>query len=299
MTTRYATSSALRAALDSRTLAEARRIGRDPNWLRRRVAFTRLLVRLADHARDAWVLKGGMAVELRRPGLARATRDLDLVLRPGLVADTSDAAAVRDVLTEALAVDQDRDGFAFRVGSPSRLKDDAYGRPAWRFAVEALLAGRQFAPVRLDVVARPEELDGVEPRPLPDLLSFAGVPTRTIWVADLRQQYAEKLHALTRTYESGASTRVKDLVDLVLLIEDGVPADTRVVAAVRRVFHVRRAHPFPTDLGSPPEAWREPFRRLAAEVALCTTSHQQAHDLVAAHWQGAREAAAGEDQLGT
>lgn len=140
-----------------------------------------------------------MAVEARRPGLARSTTDVDLILRPGLVTDSSDAAELHEAIAETLLHDIDDDGFRFTVRAPARLRDDAYGRPAWRFPVTAMLAGRSFSSFKLDVVARPEEVEGgVERRELPDVLEFAGFPTRAILVADLNQQYAEKLHALTR-----------------------------------------------------------------------------------------------------
>lgn len=288
MSAKYTTATAIRAALDARLLEQARQQGRDPNWIRRRLAFTRLLVRLADQDAQAWVLKGGMAVELRRPGLARSTKDLDLVLRPGLVDDPSNPVELHNVLVDALLEDSDGDGMVFNIALPSRLRDDAYGRPAWRFPVKCRLAGRQFAELKIDVVARPEEIGGVEQLELPDVLGFAGIPTRSVWVVDLRQQYAEKLHALTRSYETGESTRVKDLVDLVLLIEDGVPADAALAARVSHVFTVRKAHAVPTDLPAPPTAWQAPYTVLAQEIGLSDASYTNAHEIVAAHWQQAR-----------
>ncbi|NES13371.1 MULTISPECIES: nucleotidyl transferase AbiEii/AbiGii toxin family protein [Micromonospora] len=293
MTRKYSTASALRAALDDRILERARALGRDPNWLRRRLAFTRLLVRLVNENADTWVLKGGMAVELRRPGLARATRDVDLVMRPGLVADPADGMELHEALTEALLTDPDGDGFVYSATSPARLRDDAYGRPAWRFPIECRLAGQLFAKLKLDVVARPEELGGVELRELPDELAFAQIPTRAIWVADLRQQYAEKLHALTRLYETGESTRVRDLVDLVLLVEDGVPADAELVRRVHHVFTIRRTHAVPDDLPDPPPSWAARYEVLAAEIGLAVTSSTEAHKIVSGHWQQARAAQEG------
>ncbi|MFI2708984.1 nucleotidyl transferase AbiEii/AbiGii toxin family protein [Micromonospora sp. NPDC018662] len=287
MSTRYATASALRAALDDRIIQRARVSGRDPNWLRRRLAFTRLLVRLVNDHADIWVLKGGMAVELRRPGLARSTRDIDLVLRPGLVDDPADGSELHEVLTEALLIDPDGDGFGYSATAPTRSRDDAYGRPAWRFPVDCRLAGQLFAKIKLDVVARAEELGGVELRDLPDDLAFAGIPTRSIWVADLRQQYAEKLHALTRQYETGESTRVRDLIDLVLLVEDGVPADTELVRRVHHVFSIRRSHAVPDGLPDPPPSWAVRYEVLAAEIGLAVTSAVEAHKTVLQYWQQA------------
>jgi Nucleotidyl transferase AbiEii toxin, Type IV TA system len=111
-----------------------------------------------------------------------------------------------------------------------------------------------------------------------------------MWVADLRQQYAEKLHALTRIYETGESTRVRDLVDLVLLVEDALEPDAELVARVRLVFTVRRAHAVPGDLPDPPAAWRESYAALADEIGLTVSSYTDAHAIVAMHWARARAA---------
>lgn len=263
------------------------------------MVFTRMLAHLAASAPDGWVLKGGMAVELRRPGLARATRDIDLVLQRGVVADPGDVEQVREALLDALLEDVDGDWFGFRVLGGVRLRDDDYGRPAWRYTVEASLAGKRFAEQRVDVVARPEELDGVERLVLPDLLGFAGVAPRVVAVTDLRQQFAEKLHALTRTYAAGESTRVKDLVDLVLLVEDSVPADRALHAAVHRIFTVRGTHVVPERIPDPPVGWDQPFVRLIEEVGLPEITLAEAHALVADHWRRALHTEFEEDGRGT
>lgn len=80
------------------------------------------------------------------------------------------------------------------------LQVDEAGRPGWRFTVDAKLVSRRFATVRLDVVARRDEIAGTERVPLPGTMAFAGMPTRDVEAVDRRQHFAEKLHALTRTY---------------------------------------------------------------------------------------------------
>lgn len=72
MSRRYETAAAPRAPLDDRLRERAQRIGRDPNWLRRRLAFT------------------------------RSTRDVDLVINPGLVADPADRGQLHEALVDAL-----------------------------------------------------------------------------------------------------------------------------------------------------------------------------------------------------
>ncbi|MFG5722480.1 nucleotidyl transferase AbiEii/AbiGii toxin family protein [Streptomyces murinus] len=132
---------------------------------------------------------------------------------------------LRDLLIEALDRDLDVDGFRFRVAAPVVLKADVAGRGGWRFSVEAHLAGKVSAGVRVDVVDRGEEITLTERMALPDTLEFAGAPTRAIEAVGWRQYFAEKLRALTRDYRDRRNTRVKDLVDLVLLIESGLSGE--------------------------------------------------------------------------
>lgn len=258
----YETPDALRAALEDRLKNQARQADVDLERLRRRTVFERLLVRLDVRNPGRWILKGGMAVEFRLGDRARATRDLDLAMR----GDFDDGDEVRDALIEALADDPDGDRFEFEIGQPVPLQIDEAGRPGWRFSVDAKLAGRRFAAVRLDVVARREEIAGTERITLPGTMAFAGLPTRNVEVVDRRQQFAEKLHALTRTYGDRPSSRVRDLPDLVLLIEDGLTPDAELLARVRHVFDVRGTHPVPEQIPDPPADWAERYTALASEL---------------------------------
>jgi len=77
----YESVGAFRQALEQRLLNQARQTGTDLNRLRRRVVFERILLRLTTSQPGMWVVKGGMAVELRIGDSARMTKDLDLNLR--------------------------------------------------------------------------------------------------------------------------------------------------------------------------------------------------------------------------
>jgi len=61
---------------------------------------------------------------------------------------------------------------------------------------------------------------------------------------------------------------VRDLIDLVLLIDTGLLEPTATVAALRLTFARRASHPLPTELPPPPGGWAVPFTTLAEEVAL-------------------------------
>lgn len=266
MTGRYRDAVDLRRALDARLKQDADESGTDLSRRRRLVVFDRVAARLAEDPVGGWVLKGGAAMEFRLTGRARTTKDLDLALRPEETCE-ADGIEARELLIDALSVDLDGDGFRFRVGASVPLTADAAGRGGWRFSVEAHLAGKLFAGIRVDVVDRGEEIARTERLPLPNTLDFAGTPQRAIEAVDRRQHFAEKLHAFTRDYGDRPNTRVKDPVDLVLLAEDGLAGDAVLVEVVRHVFAVRATHEVPKELPDPPPRWRDTYPGLARELA--------------------------------
>ena len=70
---------------------------------------------------------------------------------------------------------------------------------------------------------------------------------------------AEKLHAYTLPRNT-ANSRVKDLVDLLLLIRSGDVSLEKLPEAIRMTFERRKTHAIPTQLASPPESWNTQFR---------------------------------------
>jgi hypothetical protein len=275
----YKTAVDLRRALEARLKIEAENTGIDHMRLRRIVVFDRIAARLSV-AEQEWVLKGGAALEFRLGLRARATKDLDLVLR----SEPSNGATIRDVLIETLTSDVDRDRFVFTVGHPTELATDAAGNPGWRFPVDGALAGKTFIAVKMDVVLRPVELAATERISLPGKLDFAGIRPRTIESSDRSQHFAEKLHALTRDYGLRPNTRVKDLVDLLLLIHNGLSPDEHLLAVVRHVFTVRATHQVPTGIPDPPPAWRDEYPALAASAELNEQDLPTALDTLRAFW---------------
>jgi hypothetical protein len=161
MPSQYGTARAFRQALETRLMTQSKMTGVDLGRLRRQVASERLLARLAEGeaGTPSWVLKGGFALELRLGNVSRTTRDLDLATLDGEV----DGHRVWTHLNMALEKDADGDNFIFAVAAPRPLAADMAGRPGWRFPVDVRLAGRSFASVRMDVVARAEEItDAIE-----------------------------------------------------------------------------------------------------------------------------------------
>lgn len=281
--TPYQDGPALRRALETRLKQESERDGTDLGRLRRRVVFERIAVRLGADSEQGWILKGGAVLEFRLANRARATKDLDVAVR----AEPAASGPVRELLIETLLEDPDGDRFSFAVSVPSPLSSDNAGRPAWRFTVQADLAGKVFAKVRLDVVARDAELAAVERIRLPGLLDFAQKPAREAVAVARRQHFAEKLHALTRDYGDRPNTRTKDLVDLILLIDTGLVADRALVETTRHVFRVRDTHPVPERLPELPPQWKDGYAELARELAVPAGELDSALHLVRTFWRTA------------
>ncbi len=284
----YATAGAFRAALEVRLLEQSRSDDVDLQRLRRQVAFDRLLARMFDPsnvARDSWVLKGGYALELRFRQ-ARATKDLDLTVRAaaaGLGAEEPTVASLRERLQTAAAVRQ-ADFFTFVVGEAMLTLDQAPEGGA-RFPVDARIDGRTFVKFHVDLGAGDEVLDPLDEIVGEDWLGFAGITRIVVPALSAEQHWAEKLHAYTRPREGRTNTRVKDLIDLVLLIDREALAGDRVLFAVQATFDRRRTHDVPQELPVPPAQWESPFVGLAAECQLAHTPIT-AHAHVNRFWLG-------------
>ena len=78
---------------------------------------------------------------------------------------------------------------------------------------------------------------------------------------------------------------MKDLVDLVLLLEVGLPEKEQVGRALVATFARRQTHPIPAHLLLPPESWREAYTALAAECGVQRTTIEEAYAAVALYWE--------------
>jgi hypothetical protein len=259
---KYSSGNALRTALEERINKTARDEGVDLQRLRRQVAFDRLLARLFHAPETAWVLKGGYAMELRFQ-TARTTKDLDFTVR-------SRPAGTGDTLLKILqdvGVLDIGDFFSFRAGEAMMDLDGApYGGA--RYPIEAIMGGRTFVKFHLDVGVGDVVVDPVEVASTRDWLAFAGIAPPRVAMIQREQQFAEKLHAYTLPRQGAPNSRVRDLVDLLLLIQLGALDDQRTAEALRATFTKRGTHEVPQILDPPPESWSASFRRLAAECGI-------------------------------
>lgn len=260
----HETPAQLRQALDDRLRHDAAARGIALSRLRRVVTFERMVVRLDYAEPGCFVLKGGMALELRLGERARATRDVDLAIRDSV----DDSGALRDRLIEALTTDPDNDMFVFEVGRARVLGPAEAGSSAERFSIRAHLGGREFDALHIDVVTS-DEVAPTERLQLPGALQFAGIAPRSVEVVASEQHFAEKLHALTRDYgDDRENTRSRDLADLLAFIEHDLVRPGDVTRVAEAVFEHRQTHPFPYVIADPPTSWGASYAGTAVSMSL-------------------------------
>lgn len=252
-----------RHQLLARLRNRAREEGVAAQRLQQRVAFERLLARLPGGG--DWVLKGGLALELRYGWAQRPTKDIDLRV-------DQDVSKALDALRRILAEDASDDRFSFDLGEGMR----ELGVPATlRIPVRAMVAGVTLAQFHVDLstgdplVGEPDIISGS------DLLAFAGLAQIRFPIYTVTQTLAEKLHAYTFPRARG-NTRVKDLVDLVVIAGLEHVDGALLVAAVNATFDSRGTHPIPPNLPPPPADWATSFSRLAREAPNAPTTQLQA-----------------------
>ena len=264
---RFTNDAAFRQALEARLNDKAKRENVDVQRLRRQVAFDRLLCRLFSPGVAGWALKGGYAMELRIVG-ARATRDVDLTLCRHIRAKGELLnRRILEMIQKTVAIDHG-DFFTFTVGESMMDLDGApYGGA--RFPVECRLAGRVFARFHLDVGVGDTIIEPLEEIRGQAWLEFAGIPHATFLAIPKEQQFAEKLHAYTLPRGDRPNSRVRDLVDMVLLIRGGMNPIV-LTSAVEKTFGRRKTHDIPHGLQSPPMSWVGPYSELARECGLPT-----------------------------
>ena len=261
----YATAGAFRRALEERLKRASLTDQIDPNRLRRQVSFDRLLARLFREEPAPWVLKGGYALELRLK-VARSTVDIDLTVQRVAASGGDQKQIVREMLQSAAAVPLG-DWFEYTIGPPVMDLTAAPYRGG-RYAVEARMDKRIFARFHVDagigdVVMRP--LEAIVCR---DWLGFAGIESSRVLMIAREQQFAEKIHAYTLP-RNAANSRVKDLVDLALLIGSRELDKRRILEALRLTFERRGTHDL-ASLVPPPADWQIPFQALAEECGIPT-----------------------------
>lgn len=257
----YGSGVALWTAMTARAKVVAKQTGADTGALVRQFVFGRFLARVFHDHTVPWVLKGGTAV-LARVSDARTTKDVDLLLELGSL----DAAV--QALRKVTAIDL-RDHFRFVItgvepslggaGQPAvdgcRVNVDAYcgAMRKDRFGVDLVTGSLMTAAPDIHV-DRVLELRGIEPQLM-----------RLYPVVD---HVADKLCATQATYGADRdlpSSRVRDLVDLVVLARSQDVDGPALIGAVRGEWAHRGLPGAPVF--APPPHWDRLYPREARKTS--------------------------------
>jgi predicted nucleotidyltransferase component of viral defense system len=181
------------------------------------MVFLGALGRVGEQETPRFMLKGGIAIELRLRHVARATKDVDVIF-------FGEPEALEDDLDEALA--QPYAGFTLQ-----RHVVGAFGGGRFRnVEVKLSYRDRSWATLKLEVAQRESEkidAEAVEAIPLDEFGLFG---PETVPCLSTRFQIAQKIHAVTEQFEDRHNSRFRDLLDLILLREEAA-AEVRAFIA--------------------------------------------------------------------
>ena len=269
---KYDSGGAFRRALEKRLRDRSVQSGIALDRLRKMVAFDRFLARLIQGQPGQWVLKGGLALQLRLGEKARMTKDLDVL------AFTEHQEITKD-LREAGKLDLG-DWFSFEIADPTSRPVTGFG--GIRHPIQSHLDSRTFEQFHIDVGVGDPLVDKVEYLSTPNLLDFADLPPTRVPCYPITQQIAEKLHAYTRPHRSGDSSRVKDFVDIYLLSELEKISGARALRAINATFSAMGTHVLPNIVPPPPENWEHEFQLLAKNLGMENLTLTRVYELIRA-----------------
>lgn len=253
-----------RKQLEANLQTRALETGESIHRLRRKVAFDRLLARIAAQEPPSFFLKGGYAMELRIAN-ARATKDMDLTClrRMSSAKDPMSELLLQELQTVARV--NLNDYFVYQIGQPqSDIENAPYGGS--RHNVSVVIDSTPFVEFHLDV-GGDFLIDQIEKIPGKNWLEFCGIAAPIIPTISIEQQFAEKIHSYTLPREQ-INTRTKDLIDLILLLNQKDRVPESFYRSLQRVFRARNTHSLPEVLPEPPLSWHKPFAAMAVECGI-------------------------------
>lgn len=259
MSRSYDTPPKNRASLEQRLRNIVGGEGDVFNRLRQEISFAVVAAALTaprhEDGLPLFVIKGGVAMELRLGLKARATKDLDATFR-------ASAEDMADELRDALV--DDYAGFSFEIRGIDSIKETS----AIRAAVKVRYVGSDWGTVQVESAPAEGEagqhVDWVEPFDIARL-GLEG-PDRLPVVA-IGYLIAQKLHACTdHSATEWKNDRFRDLIDIILVWElIGENDAPGVKAACQEIFDLRNKHPWPPQIAVL-EQWPDQYAAMADQM---------------------------------
>lgn len=251
-------------ALEQAVKAAARKSGQDVGRAVEGFYAGRLLERVFSEERKPFVLKGGRGI-LARTVDARYTTDTDFLYKGD---DLEEALGE----LKRLASKDLGDRMEFRFVSADNIAATQEYRNGCRARFEVILDGtRRKSEIAIDLVADPVELGKADLVTPANRLDVKGLAVFDYLVYPVERTVADKVCATMQAYPGGReSSRVKDLVDLVLHVTRYGMAGSDLSRAIEREAGVRGI--VPLDAFGVPDSWRGPreraYRKAAAEAKI-------------------------------
>jgi Nucleotidyl transferase AbiEii toxin, Type IV TA system len=205
----------------------------------------------------SYQIKGGVALELRFPGIVRATRDLDVGM-PGSRTGRVDGFGA--ALTAGF------DKFTFRIKREPLHMERA---DTVRLKVAIEYEGRPFQTIDVDL--GPAEAPAEAISATIDVIDALAVPmANPIMCLAMSAQIAQKMHAGTNPsiIRDPTKDRGRDIVDVVLLETLGQIDTEDVRVAAEQLFAARREHAWPPLVPEYPVSWLSTMQSLSLELKL-------------------------------
>lgn len=233
------------AALEMAIKAAAKASEQDTNRAIARFYHHRLLCRVFSEPDSPFILKGGLGM-LARTLDARHTKDIDLTtskLDPDEAVSELNRLARKDM----------SDFVSFMPRGWRTIKEDDEYRDGYTVSYDAYLGAKKMQTVSVDLVSdqiecmAPELIDPV------DRITVSGIKTVPYPLYPSENAVADKLCGIIERHDGRPSSRVKDLVDIVLYATTENFANQKLALALQRELKAR--HLAIPELFSVPKEW--------------------------------------------
>lgn len=194
--------------------------------------FHRLLCRIFSDPERGFVLKGGQGM-LARTVNARATRDIDLLSKEQSLKGALEA------LKAAASVDLG-DHMRFVFESASEIKTEDEYRSGLSVLFTPWLGRKRMQPISIDLVVDEIPFDEAEIIVPADRIRVEGVKVFDYLVYPVESALADKLCAMVERHDGRPSSRVKDLVDVLVYATTCAVDGGKLTASIRREAGARR-----------------------------------------------------------
>lgn len=231
--------------------------------------YHRLLCRVFSEENPSFVLKGGLGM-LARTIDARATRDADLATYTLNIDE-----AVEELRRLAAKDLGDFVSFQYESMEPVRAEDEY--REGYKVGFTAYMGTRAIQKISVDLVADAipcETPDFIRPA---DRIEIDGLETYDYPVYPVTRAIADKVAGIIETHDGRPSSRVKDLIDLIVYLRTESFGLSDLRSALERELALR--HLEIGDSFSVPASWRQSYRQTYAKLAEKTRLPEELHDL--------------------